>query len=732
MELTSDFPGRVIVLTVAGTSYIGSDGPNGVVVDTTTAITWESDHSLQEKGFRICLQTTCNLSDPLPSLLTGQVGNKWVFAGFGDSPAKRSASQTGVGRASCSGSDANIRTGAHILLLVCDGEDACKDASFATTGGASSSNWVLTCKGSDTACDNFQKGDATECSGSSCTTTLSCPTATTSPTTRFPTMAPTTSPTSKAPTLSPTQCDTFAIGRACGAPRTVLPSTATAVLCIEECKKTAGFQCCHWRESDQRCRGSAAATLGTNADFVAALLCPYTVEPTNSPTTENPTMTPVTNAQTNPPTAAPAFTSTGSCVVDSDCITSSGYPGNYGSRENCDITPQRSGALVVESFITESVTWDKLTVAGIPYGGSNGPNGVVVGTTTTMTWVSDGSVEKKGFRICLPTTASPFTWSATLRNYDDSKAWCESRGMLIASIHSDEENAQMMAAVTYGSAYLGAVSDGSGNWHWEDGSAWDYTPAANDGLLGVGETRIACLQQCTGDCAGIAFALAPSTNTEGCQAAGMGRCLAPTTVPTDSPSTKVPTAAPRKSPITKTPTKEPMASPTTKGPSDSPTTKAPTTVPTDSPSTKVPTAAPTKSPITKTPTKEPMASPTTKGPSDSPTTKAPSKQPTGSPSTKAPSESPTTCNVGHVNCIGEDACKDDGDIGSSCPVGPGTYCRIMCEGKASCSGNAMIRAGTHTLLLVCDGEDACKDAKFSTTGSASTSNWQQTCKGSNT
>eukprot|EP00662_Eupelagonemidae_sp_cell21_P057729 gene57729-biopygen32747 len=91
------------------------------------------------------------------------------------------------------------------------------------------------------------------------------------------------------------------------------------------------------------------------------------------------------------------------------CITSRGYPADYGNDEHCEITPFMSGVLVVEAFETQ-VSQDKLTIAGTAYSGpftpgsvysGFGPAGVVVDTTTSITWVSDHSREQKGFRICL-------------------------------------------------------------------------------------------------------------------------------------------------------------------------------------------------------------------------------------------------------------------------------------------------------------------------------------------
>ena len=39
--------------------------------------------------------------------------------------------------------------------------------------------------------------------------------------------------------------------------------------------------------------------------------------------------------------------------------------------------------------------------------------------------------------------------------------------------------------------YIGAEADGLGNWRWNDGTAWDFIPAFNDGLAGTEATKIA-------------------------------------------------------------------------------------------------------------------------------------------------------------------------------------------------------------------------------------------------
>jgi hypothetical protein len=48
------------------------------------------------------------------------------------------------------------------------------------------------------------------------------------------------------------------------------------------------------------------------------------------------------------------------------------------------------------AFSTEHV-YDKVTVNGVQYSGSTGPDGVVA---SSMTWWSDGSVVRDGWKIC--------------------------------------------------------------------------------------------------------------------------------------------------------------------------------------------------------------------------------------------------------------------------------------------------------------------------------------------
>merc|ERR1719330_862595 len=112
------------------------------------------------------------------------------------------------------------------------------------------------------------------------------------------------------------------------------------------------------------------------------------------PTTPRPTLPP-------PPTPAPGtWEVKGSgCQISGACVTSNNYPANYGNNEACVI--EVGGIPVaVEHFETES-GYDELTVDSVAYSGTpsniNNINGVRNGD---MSWASDYSVTKKGWRIC--------------------------------------------------------------------------------------------------------------------------------------------------------------------------------------------------------------------------------------------------------------------------------------------------------------------------------------------
>ena len=97
----------------------------------------------------------------------------------------------------------------------------------------------------------------------------------------------------------------------------------------------------------------------------------------------------------------------GSCTVTSGgtCFQSVNYPFNYGDSEQCSIRVDgtvNNEKLYSEFFLTEN-NYDKLTIDGTQYMGTNGPSAVTVATNQVITWYTDGSVTKQGFNICFKT-----------------------------------------------------------------------------------------------------------------------------------------------------------------------------------------------------------------------------------------------------------------------------------------------------------------------------------------
>ena len=70
----------------------------------------------------------------------------------------------------------------------------------------------------------------------------------------------------------------------------------------------------------------------------------------------------------------------------------------------------------------------------------------------------------------------------------ESVDYCSSNGWTIASFQSDVDFNEAKAKVTC-NVYIGATSDGNGNWEWVDGSPW-WAYTNNDGLTGTTETKI--------------------------------------------------------------------------------------------------------------------------------------------------------------------------------------------------------------------------------------------------
>jgi len=96
----------------------------------------------------------------------------------------------------------------------------------------------------------------------------------------------------------------------------------------------------------------------------------------------------------------------------------------------------------------------------------------------------DGSLDIQG----------TFHYNATARDYEGSVKYCDSKGLVVASIQSEDEQREaeeLMRQHDGRGAYLGGTSDGRGEWKWTDGTPWDAVNPENDGLRGKKETRLA-------------------------------------------------------------------------------------------------------------------------------------------------------------------------------------------------------------------------------------------------
>ena len=91
----------------------------------------------------------------------------------------------------------------------------------------------------------------------------------------------------------------------------------------------------------------------------------------------------------------------GLCTVDSSaaCFRSPNYPSNYGDNQQCTITAHEAVTLSVTAFSTESCC-DALTVNGVQYCGTSGPDGVQVVADSTIAFSSDSVGNRTGFEVC--------------------------------------------------------------------------------------------------------------------------------------------------------------------------------------------------------------------------------------------------------------------------------------------------------------------------------------------
>ena len=96
-------------------------------------------------------------------------------------------------------------------------------------------------------------------------------------------------------------------------------------------------------------------------------------------------------------------------------------------------------------------------------------------------------------KVCSNHFGPTFVVSNTGRDYANSRTYCQSIGMEIASIHNQAESDEVGGMIGTVS-YLGAVEVGkTGVYYWDDGTPWDWVDASNDNFLqpNRGETRVA-------------------------------------------------------------------------------------------------------------------------------------------------------------------------------------------------------------------------------------------------
>ena len=87
-----------------------------------------------------------------------------------------------------------------------------------------------------------------------------------------------------------------------------------------------------------------------------------------------------------------------------------------------------------------------------------------------------------------PLYSDKYTVDCRERNYQDSLNYCLNNGWTIASFQSDVDINKAKDKVTC-NVYIGATSDGNGNWEWIDSSPW-WAHTTHDGLSGTTETKI--------------------------------------------------------------------------------------------------------------------------------------------------------------------------------------------------------------------------------------------------
>ena len=151
---------------------------------------------------------------------------------------------------------------------------------------------------------------------------------------------------------------------------------------------------------------SVAPTMSPTSPTAAPTTAVPTVSPTVAPT--SPTAAPTTTAPTNDAFLVVSGEEFCQLVNDGQCVTDG--IGVYGNNEACVIELQRSGWVSSTEFNTQ-FGYDHVTIDGTQFSGRsyapNGPDGFAVTPSSTIRWTSDESVSLTGWTICFSATAAP-------------------------------------------------------------------------------------------------------------------------------------------------------------------------------------------------------------------------------------------------------------------------------------------------------------------------------------
>jgi len=120
-----------------------------------------------------------------------------------------------------------------------------------------------------------------------------------------------------------------------------------------------------------------------------------TVEPTDMGTSDVPTMWPTMGN-----TDGAVFSVLGSgCTVSGACVNSQNYPSHYGNQQSCTITMTQNVRLSVQSPFEIERSYDYFRVNGAAKW-TAGEIPSTLGSGSTITWSTDTSVTKDGWKIC--------------------------------------------------------------------------------------------------------------------------------------------------------------------------------------------------------------------------------------------------------------------------------------------------------------------------------------------